>query len=144
MAPRARRNLRFMHALIDRTFSAVASASLDLAPRRFGRVVACDGGLIEVSVIVTEDKLVSRSLYTTMDSLTGSDDAQMKLMGAMKEHFAGAPGRTTGMVDWTFAGTAAKPSGKKFVTEHVEPFWFSRLLVDSPGTCTRPAHTGTE
>ena len=38
-----------MHALIDRTFSAVASASLDLAPRRFGRVVACDGGLIEVS-----------------------------------------------------------------------------------------------
>ena len=49
MAPRARRNLRFMHALIDRTFSAVASASLDLAPRRFGRVVACDGGLIEVS-----------------------------------------------------------------------------------------------
>jgi hypothetical protein len=101
-------------------------------------------GLIEVSVIVTEDKLVSRSLYTTMDSLTGSDDAQMKLMGAMKEHFAGAPERTTGMVDWTFAGTAAKPSGKKFVTEHVEPFWFSRLLVDSPGTCTRPAHTGTE
>ena len=73
-------------------------------------------------MIVTEDKLVSRSLYTTMDSLTGSDDAQMKLMGAMKEHFAGAPGRTTGMVDWTFAGTAAKPSGKKFVTEHVEPF----------------------
>ena len=38
-----------MHALIDRTLATVETASLDLAPRRFGRVVACDGGLIEVS-----------------------------------------------------------------------------------------------
>ncbi|GMM93564.1 FliI/YscN family ATPase [Qipengyuania sp. MTN3-11] len=38
-----------MHALIDRTFSALETASVDFAPRRFGRVVACDGGLIEVS-----------------------------------------------------------------------------------------------
>ena len=38
-----------MQTLIDETFASVASASLDLAPRRFGRVVACDGGLIEVS-----------------------------------------------------------------------------------------------
>ena len=38
-----------MQALIDTTFAAIETASLDLAPRRFGRVVACDGGLIEVS-----------------------------------------------------------------------------------------------
>ena len=49
MAARARRNLRRMQTLIDETFASVASASLDIAPRRFGRVVACDGGLIEVS-----------------------------------------------------------------------------------------------
>ena len=38
-----------MQALIDRTLAAVGTSPLDLAPRRFGRVVACDGGLIEVS-----------------------------------------------------------------------------------------------
>ncbi|UVI39500.1 FliI/YscN family ATPase [Qipengyuania spongiae] len=38
-----------MHALIDRTLANIGSTSLDLAARRFGRVVACDGGLIEVS-----------------------------------------------------------------------------------------------
>jgi flagellum-specific ATP synthase len=38
-----------MQQLIEKTFSAIKPASLDLAPRRFGRVVACDGGLIEVS-----------------------------------------------------------------------------------------------
>ena len=49
MAPRARRSLRNMRALIEMTLEAAARAPLDLAPRRFGRVVACDGGLIEVS-----------------------------------------------------------------------------------------------
>ena len=38
-----------MQQLIDRTFSNIDLAALDLGPRRFGRVVACDGGLIEVS-----------------------------------------------------------------------------------------------
>ena len=38
-----------MQALIDRTLAAVGTSPLDLSPRRFGRVVACDGGLIEVS-----------------------------------------------------------------------------------------------
>ena len=38
-----------MQALIDRTLAVVGTSPLDLAPRRFGRVVACDGGLIEVS-----------------------------------------------------------------------------------------------
>lgn len=49
MAPRARRSVLLMRALIDSTLTAVETAPLDLAPRRFGRVVACDGGLIEVS-----------------------------------------------------------------------------------------------
>ena len=49
MAPRHRRSLRFMRALIDSVLSEAAMAPIDLAPRRFGRVVACDGGLIEVS-----------------------------------------------------------------------------------------------
>ena len=35
--------------LIEETCGGLAAATLDLAPRRFGRVVACDGGLIEVS-----------------------------------------------------------------------------------------------
>ena len=39
-----------MRALIETTLQECAGGgSLDLAPRRFGRVVACDGGLIEVS-----------------------------------------------------------------------------------------------
>jgi len=35
--------------LIDETLAGISGGSVDLAPRRFGRVVACDGGLIEVS-----------------------------------------------------------------------------------------------
>lgn len=35
--------------LIDETLDGLSGGSVDLAPRRFGRVVACDGGLIEVS-----------------------------------------------------------------------------------------------
>ena len=35
--------------LIDETLGDFSGGSIDLAPRRFGRVVACDGGLIEVS-----------------------------------------------------------------------------------------------
>ena len=39
-----------MRALIQTTLEECAGGgSFDLAPRRFGRVVACDGGLIEVS-----------------------------------------------------------------------------------------------
>ena len=39
-----------MRALIETTLQECAGGGgLDLAPRRFGRVVACDGGLIEVS-----------------------------------------------------------------------------------------------
>ena len=35
--------------LIDETLGDFSGGSVDLAPRRFGRVAACDGGLIEVS-----------------------------------------------------------------------------------------------
>jgi len=35
--------------LIDETLAGISGGSIDLAPRRFGSVVACDGGLIEVS-----------------------------------------------------------------------------------------------
>ena len=35
--------------LLDETLTPLSGGSVDLAPRRFGRVVACDGGLIEVS-----------------------------------------------------------------------------------------------
>ena len=39
-----------MRALIEATLKECGGGgSFDLAPRRFGRVVACDGGLIEVS-----------------------------------------------------------------------------------------------
>jgi len=38
-----------MRALIEKTFAPLEADLLDLAPRRFGRVAACDGGLIEVS-----------------------------------------------------------------------------------------------
>lgn len=38
-----------MQQLIEQTLTAIGSLPLALAPRRFGRVVACDGGLIEVS-----------------------------------------------------------------------------------------------
>ncbi len=38
-----------MQGLIESTLAAVETAQVDLTPRRFGRVVACDGGLIEVS-----------------------------------------------------------------------------------------------
>ena len=49
MASGAGRSIRIMRALIDTTCAAIEASTLDLAPRRFGRVVACDGGLIEVS-----------------------------------------------------------------------------------------------
>jgi flagellum-specific ATP synthase len=38
-----------MLKLFDDVFAELAAAPVDLAPRRFGRVAACDGGLIEIS-----------------------------------------------------------------------------------------------
>ena len=43
-----------MRALIEETLEAAARTTVDLSPRRFGRVVACDGGLIEVSGLAVQ------------------------------------------------------------------------------------------
>lgn len=38
-----------MLRLFDDVFSDMAGAPVDLSPRRFGRIAACDGGLVEIS-----------------------------------------------------------------------------------------------
>ena len=57
-------------------------------------------GLIEVATIFSGDNLISRSLFTDAKSLEASVEVQGKVMGAMKEHFAGAPTRLSGEVAW--------------------------------------------
>jgi mandelamide amidase len=64
-------------------------------------------GLQEVTFFIAEDdKMVMRSVYSTMEELTASDG---QLMGPMKQHFASAPTCYSGTSDWTAMGTAETP-----------------------------------
>eukprot|EP01048_Picozoa_sp_COSAG05_P014605 COSAG05_NODE_1672_length_4303_cov_1.823026_2_plen_206_part_00 len=83
-------------------------ATLNSAEIKAGLQAEVFSGLIEVSTMMAEDnKLVARSIYTTMEALTVSDDAQSALlMEQMKEHFAGPPETVKGIVPWSFGGTS--------------------------------------
>ena len=64
--------------------------------------------LLEVSYFFTDDdKMVARSVFSTMESLKNSAEATKKVMGGMAEHFAGPPSMSMGTVDWHFKGPAA-------------------------------------
>ena len=64
--------------------------------------------MLEVSYFFTDDdKMVARSVFSTMESLKNSAEATKKVMGGMAEHFAGPPSMSMGTVDWHFKGPAA-------------------------------------
>ena len=60
-------------------------------------------GLQEVHFIQTEyNKTVIQSFYDSMEQLTASDAAQAKVMGGMKEYFAGPPTKAAADVIYAF------------------------------------------
>ena len=64
--------------------------------------------MLEVSYFFTDDdKMVARSVFSTMESLKNSAEATKKVMGGMAEHFAGPPTVHMGTLDWHFKGPAA-------------------------------------
>lgn len=91
--------------------------------------------LVEVSVLIGEDKLISVSKYTTMDGLKGSDASQAKLMGGMMEFFAGPPERITGHIEWAWTPPATCPYyGTVYAAENLSIF--SRLAKPFLGGST--------
>ena len=58
-------------------------------------------GLISVCAFFTDDnRMVTRSIFKDMASLKGSGEAQMRVMGGMKEHMAGKPTPLMGQIFW--------------------------------------------
>ena len=61
--------------------------------------------MLEVSYFFTDDdKMVARSVFSTMESLKNSAEATKKVMGGMAEHFAGPPSMSMGTSTGTSRG----------------------------------------